>query len=98
MCTSTISPADSQRLQAAYRAAIADLAPGAVPLTDAFGFNDRELNSALGRADGRAYEALWEAVQKNPVNQEQGRKEFAALIQQILHRGDNLAYIKSAKL
>lgn len=45
-----------------------------MPLTDAFGFSDRQLNSALGRYDGRAYEALWEAVQKNPINHDEAQR------------------------
>lgn len=71
LSTSTIRPSDLSRLNEQYRASIAQISENAVPLTDSFGFTDRELNSALGRSDGRAYEALWEAVQRNPVNSEQ---------------------------
>jgi hypothetical protein len=58
-----------------YRSLLKKVAKEAVPLTDAFGFSDRGLGSALGRKDGRAYEALWEAVQRNPVNTEKWQKE-----------------------
>lgn len=68
LSTSTIIPSDLSRLNETYREAIAQISANAVPLTDSFGFTDRELNSALGKQDGRAYEALWDAVQKNPVN------------------------------
>lgn len=51
-----------------YRATISKVANNAVALTDSFGFTDHELNTALGKKDGRAYEHLWDAVQKNPVN------------------------------
>lgn len=55
-------------IQQEYRQAISDLSHNLIPLTDAFGYTDRQLNTALGRGDGRAYEALWEAAQKNPIN------------------------------
>jgi acyl-CoA oxidase len=76
LSTSTIHPSDLSKLNEQYRAAIAKVTANAVPLTDSFGFTDRELNSALGKKDGRAYEHLWEAVQRNPVNNE---KENAKL-------------------
>ncbi|EGD76132.1 hypothetical protein PTSG_00839 [Salpingoeca rosetta] len=41
----------------------------AVALVDAFDLSDFFLNSALGRADGRVYEALYEYAQKEPMNQ-----------------------------
>lgn len=47
----------------------------AVQITDAFGFSDFELGSALGRYDGRVYETLWEEVKKDPVNVEIGLRE-----------------------
>lgn len=70
LSTATIHPSDLSRLNEKYREAISKISNNAVPLTDGFGFTDRELNSALGKQDGRAYEALWDAVQKNPVNGE----------------------------
>lgn len=51
-----------------YRTTIAKVANNAIPLTDSFGFTDFELNTALGKKDGRAYEHFWDAVQNNPVN------------------------------
>jgi acyl-CoA oxidase len=71
LSTSTIHPSDLSRLNEQYRASIALISENAVPLTDSFGFVDRELNSALGKKDGRAYEHLWDAVQRNPVNSEE---------------------------
>lgn len=68
LSTSTVHPKDINKLGAKYREAIAKVAEIAVPLTDSFGFSDYDLNTALGQHNGRAYEALWEAVQKNPVN------------------------------
>ncbi|KAL9540072.1 hypothetical protein MBANPS3_009894 [Mucor bainieri] len=98
LSTATIHPSDLSRLNEKYREAISKVSDNAVPLTDGFGFTDRELNSALGKQDGRAYEALWDAVQKNPVNGEEEKAKLGNLVLQILHRGNNLEYIKSAKL
>ncbi|SAM07001.1 hypothetical protein [Absidia glauca] len=61
-----------------------------VSIDHAFAFTDRELTSALGSYDGRAYERLWEAVQKNPLNNPAGRKEIDAVLFELLHNGDNL--------
>ena len=47
-----------------------DIRKDAVPLVDAFGFSDHFLNSALGRFDGNAYQALYEWAKKEPLNQE----------------------------
>jgi len=46
----------------------AALRPEAVALTDAFDFPDRILNSALGRADGRVYEALLAEARRSGLN------------------------------
>lgn len=51
-----------------YRTTIEKVANNAIPLTDSFGFTDFELNTALGKKDGRAYEHFWDVVQNNPVN------------------------------
>mmetsp|Transcript_10061 Transcript_10061/g.25631 ORF Transcript_10061/g.25631 Transcript_10061/m.25631 type:complete len:142 (+) Transcript_10061:183-608(+) len=40
------------------------LRPDAVALVDAFDYDDRILNSTLGRKDGKVYEALYEAAQR----------------------------------
>lgn len=68
LSTSTLHPSDLSRLNEQYRASIVTVSNNAIPLTDSFGFSDHELNSALGKQDGRAYEHLWDAVQKNPIN------------------------------
>lgn len=77
MATGTIVAAGVNPMQAQFRGALASVASDAINLTDAFGFTDRELNSALGRKDGNAYQALWEAVQRNPVNSPETRKYMA---------------------
>ncbi|BFZ58374.1 hypothetical protein PYCC9005_005436 [Savitreella phatthalungensis] len=64
------SPASCHRLRyEAWPKALGALDSLAVPLTDAFGFTDFELNSCLGRHDGAVYDALWKQVnEKNPIN------------------------------
>lgn len=74
LATSTVSPLELVTIKQAYHQAVLSIAKDAIPLTDAFGFSDRQLNSALGRYDGRAYEALWEAVQKNPINHDEAQR------------------------
>lgn len=53
-------------LNAALRQLLKDVRPNAVALVDAFEFPDNVLNSALGRYDGKVYEALYE-VRCRPV-------------------------------
>ncbi|CEJ01326.1 Putative Acyl-coenzyme A oxidase [Rhizopus microsporus] len=74
LATSTVSPLELVKIKQAYHQTVLSIAKDAIPLTDAFGFSDRQLNSALGRYDGRAYEALWEAVQKNPINHDEAQR------------------------
>uniref|UniRef100_A0AC34FUR3 Acyl-coenzyme A oxidase n=1 Tax=Panagrolaimus sp. ES5 TaxID=591445 RepID=A0AC34FUR3_9BILA len=44
------------------------LRPNAVSIVDSFDFNDRELNSILGRRDGNVYENLLEWAKASPLN------------------------------
>ena len=46
----------------------ASLRNDVIALTDAFDFSDRVLNSALGRSDGRVYEALYHAAKNSALN------------------------------
>ncbi|CAD5231221.1 unnamed protein product [Bursaphelenchus okinawaensis] len=43
----------------------------AVNLMDSFDFQDRELNSQLGRKDGQVYENLWKWAQNSEINKHQ---------------------------
>jgi acyl-CoA oxidase len=43
--------------------------PDAVGLVDAFGFDDEQLKSTLGRYDGNVYEAIYEEAKLSPLNQ-----------------------------
>ncbi|KAJ7060246.1 acyl-CoA dehydrogenase/oxidase [Mycena amicta] len=66
------------------------LLPEIIGLTDAFGFTDWELDSALGVFDGRAYEALWKRVQDEPLNQTEVTEAYEESIKPILLRGQRL--------
>ncbi|KAF9999971.1 hypothetical protein BGZ65_004755 [Modicella reniformis] len=46
-----------------------NIRPNAVGLVDAFAFSDYYLNSALGRFDGKVYEAYTEMATREPINQ-----------------------------
>lgn len=65
-------------LRRATLAQVRALRPDAVPLADGFGLSDRLLNSALGRYDGRCYEALYAWAQREPMNAKQVRGAAAA--------------------
>ncbi|OJA14153.1 hypothetical protein AZE42_09596 [Rhizopogon vesiculosus] len=52
----------TQDLRLAIKALCLGILPNAIGLTDAFGFSDWSLDSALGVSDGRVYEALWQRV------------------------------------
>ncbi|KZV61474.1 acyl-CoA oxidase [Peniophora sp. CONT] len=70
-----------------------DLLPDAVVLVDAFAFQDWELNSALGAADGRAYARLIERAEEDEMNvdEEHARMVFEESIRPILERGRRMA-------
>ncbi|CAE7824648.1 ACOX1 [Symbiodinium sp. CCMP2592] len=65
-------------LRSAVRRLLPVLRADAVPLVDAWAHSDHSLNSALGRHDGRVYEALWESAQPkvNPMNTEEVTPAF----------------------
>uniref|UniRef100_A0A914R4W1 Acyl-coenzyme A oxidase n=1 Tax=Panagrolaimus davidi TaxID=227884 RepID=A0A914R4W1_9BILA len=48
--------------------ALRRLRPNAVSIVDSFDFNDRELNSVLGRRDGNVYENMLEWAKSSPLN------------------------------
>ncbi|KAF8513525.1 acyl-CoA dehydrogenase/oxidase C-terminal [Gautieria morchelliformis] len=95
----TLSGRDPTR---SLRSAIANLEqeilPEVIGLTDAFGFTDWELDSALGVKDGRAYEALWERAQLEPLNETEIPAGYEEYIKPILERGRVLVQRGKAKL
>ncbi|KAK7055387.1 acyl-coenzyme A oxidase [Favolaschia claudopus] len=64
----------------------------AIGLSDAFGFSDWELDSALGVYDGRVYEALWAKAQQEPLNETD--VDGGASIKPLLLRGQKIAGAK----
>lgn len=65
---SALTPESVLHLETAIRTLVEELLPQAIPLSDAFGWTDWELGSALGRKDGRVYEALMAEAEGNPLN------------------------------
>ncbi|KAF9167014.1 hypothetical protein DFQ26_006149 [Actinomortierella ambigua] len=54
----------------AYKDSLARVRPNAVGFSDAFGFSDTFLNSALGSYDGRAYARLAAMTELEPLNKD----------------------------
>jgi acyl-CoA oxidase len=57
---------------------------GAVGLVDAWAFSDMNLNSALGRYDGRVYEALYSMAQREPLNAKAVPDGYEQLLQPLI--------------
>ncbi|KAJ7857076.1 peroxisomal oxidase [Mycena olivaceomarginata] len=93
--TPTGNPPRSRDPTHALRLAIAglcgELLPDMIGLTDAFGFSDWELDSALGVYDGKAYEALWARVQHEPLNQTEVTEAYEVSIKSLMMRGRKMA-------
>lgn len=64
-----------QNLEKAIRSLTSELLPHAIGLSDAFGHEEWELNSSLGRRDGRVYESLMSLAEGNPMNHGSFRDE-----------------------
>ncbi|RDB17664.1 Peroxisomal acyl-coenzyme A oxidase 1 [Hypsizygus marmoreus] len=92
----SVDPARSLRL--AINQLCQELLPNAIGLTDAFGFTDWELDSALGVFDGRVYDALWERVQTEPLNQTEVTSAYEESIKPMLLRGQRQAAQSHSKL
>lgn len=76
----------------------AELLPEATGLTDAFGFTDWELDSALGVFDGNVYEQLWAKAQTEPLNATEVTEGYEASIKPMLQRGQRIVASSKAKL
>ncbi|EIW56394.1 acyl-CoA oxidase [Trametes versicolor FP-101664 SS1] len=81
----------SRALRVAIKQTCLDILPEAVGLTDGFGFNDWELDSALGQYDGNAYEEMWKRVQSEPLNKTEVPDGYEEYIKPLLLRGPGLA-------
>lgn len=84
----------TQDLRLAVKALCIEVLPNAIGLTDAFGFSDWSLDSALGVFDGRVYEALWQRVQMEPMNKDEVTPAYAPHIRPLLQRGQAAAQQK----
>lgn len=76
---------DYQSLLCMIKKLLRMLRPHMVSLVDAWQFPDTLLNSVLGRYDGRAYEALWNAAQREPRNDTDVAPSYEKHIKYILH-------------
>ena len=80
MTTQSINVADVETIQKAYRNSLNEIVDDVIGLTDAFGFTDYELNTSLGKENGNPYGELWETIQSNPLNSDEGREELGVCI------------------
>ncbi|XP_067633008.1 acyl-coenzyme A oxidase 1 isoform X2 [Eurosta solidaginis] len=71
-----LTDADVSILELRLQDCLKHLRPNAVALVDSFDVHDRVLDSALGAADGRVYERIFESAKKNPLNSEPVNKTF----------------------
>ncbi|XP_019847959.2 probable peroxisomal acyl-coenzyme A oxidase 1 [Bactrocera dorsalis] len=71
-----LTDGDVSKLELRLAECLKRLRPNAVALVDSFDVHDRVLDSALGAADGRVYERIFESVKKNPMNKEPVNKTF----------------------
>ncbi|KAH8320962.1 hypothetical protein KR067_012466, partial [Drosophila pandora] len=71
-----LTDTDLTRLQDRLETVLTKLRPDAVAIVDGFDFSDLQLNSTLGSFDGNAYERIFDAALKNPMNQKPVPKSF----------------------
>lgn len=89
-----LSHSQKQLCKQAMRGLMPQIRNDLVGYTDSFEFPDNVLNSALGRHDGKVYEALYQAAKQSPLNQKDpfyGYEEF-------LKPNLDLDFIKEHKL
>ncbi|KAL4243883.1 Acyl-coenzyme A oxidase [Abortiporus biennis] len=78
-------------LRAEIKSLCLKLLPQAIGLTDAFGFTDWELDSALGVSNGDVYKALWDAVQTEPLNKTHISEGYEEYLKPLLERSQRYA-------
>ncbi|OWF34664.1 peroxisomal acyl-coenzyme A oxidase 1-like [Mizuhopecten yessoensis] len=66
---------------------LAEIRPDAVTLVDALDFHDETLSSAIGCYDGRAYERLYEAALKEPMNQTEVDPAYDKYLKHLIMEG-----------
>ncbi|KZT00615.1 acyl-CoA oxidase [Laetiporus sulphureus 93-53] len=86
-------------LRMAIKEHCAALLPEVIGLTDAFGFTDWQLDSALGVYDGNVYEGMWKKAQTEPLNATEVVDGYKEYIKPMLERGQRIvASASKAKL
>eukprot|EP01052_Picozoa_sp_SAG31_P022612 SAG31_NODE_1807_length_7230_cov_4.804885_4_plen_398_part_00 len=82
------SPDQAAYIKPAQALLLQSIRPDAIALVDSFGHTDYELNSAIGRSDGRYIDALYELAQKEPLNENQFKgfdQEHLRFMKDIIH-------------
>ncbi|CAG0886267.1 unnamed protein product [Cyprideis torosa] len=79
-----VSRSSLKELMSSYEESLAALRPMAVALVDAFDLRDEILDSTLGVSHGNVYQALFEAAQQSPRNQEDVTEAFSQYIRPYL--------------
>ncbi|KXN92550.1 Putative peroxisomal acyl-coenzyme A oxidase 1.2 [Leucoagaricus sp. SymC.cos] len=88
----------TRTLRLAIKNLCTELLPEVIGLTDAFGFTDWELDSALGVYDGKVYEQLWNRAQAEPLNETEIPVAYEQSIRPMLKRGQQRAAAMRTKL
>ena len=84
--TGMISRDHQLQIQKQKQQLMAEIRPDAIALVDSFNHSDHRLNSALGRYDGNAYEALLESTKNEPLNRTQVVDGYEQYLKPLLHR------------
>ncbi|EDW91248.1 probable peroxisomal acyl-coenzyme A oxidase 1 [Drosophila yakuba] len=79
-----LTDTDLSRLQDRLETVLTKLRPDAVAIVDGFDFSDLQLNSTLGSYDGNAYERIFDAALKNPMNQKAVPKSFHEILKPFM--------------
>ncbi|XP_017061243.1 probable peroxisomal acyl-coenzyme A oxidase 1 [Drosophila ficusphila] len=79
-----LTDADLTKLQNRLEMVLTKLRPDAVAIVDGFDFSDLQLNSTLGSYDGNAYERIFDAALKNPINQKSVPKSFNEILKPFM--------------
>ncbi|XP_055840090.1 probable peroxisomal acyl-coenzyme A oxidase 1 [Episyrphus balteatus] len=72
----SLTEQDLKELQTKLEQVLHRIRPNAVAIVDGFDYHDRILNSVLGSYDGNAYERIFDAAQKSPLNKVPVQKSF----------------------
>ena len=79
-----ILPTGVPAARAHVRALLLKIRPEAVALADSWDFSDHYLNSAIGSSDGRVYERLMAAAEREPLNRVPPQARFERVLQPML--------------